>query len=385
MLDPTPSQPGPAPVLAYLVTEDWYFVSHRLPMARAAQAAGFQVHVLTNVTKHGQIIEDLGFTLHPLPWKRGRAKPLAKLALMAQVRRLYRALKPAIVHHVAAEAVVVGSLAALGMRMGRVNAFTGLGFPFVSTSRLGAAARGVMLGLFRALLGAPNSVVLVQNPDDRDLVHTLGVAPETICLIPGSGVDTDTMPVLPEPQGPVTMAFVGRLLAYKGVRNVVAAQQALHKRGVAVRLLIAGTPDPANPTSVSTEEIEAWKALPGVQVLGHVTDIRRVWAEAHVAVLPSRREGVPKSLLEAAAYGRPLIAADAPGCREITRTDVSGILVPPDDEAALTAAIERLAADADLRRRLGAGARKLVEDEFSSARVVADTAALYRRLAAVEA
>lgn len=380
MLDPTPAQGTAPPVLAYLVTEDWYFVSHRLPMARAAQAAGFQVHVLTNVTNHGRVIEDLGFTLHPLPWRRGSMNPFAVLALVRRVRRLYRRLRPALVHHVAAEAVVVGSLAALGLPMARVNAFTGLGFPFVSKSRAGALARAIMRGLFRWLLAAPDGIVLVQNPDDGALIRALGGAPE-IVMIPGSGVDTDTMQALPEPDAPITMAFVGRLLDYKGIRVVVAAQQALQRRGVPVHLLIAGTPDPANPTSVTDAEIETWKALPGVVVLGHVSDIRKVWTQAHIAVLPSRREGIPKSLLEAAAYGRPLIAADAPGCREIAHPEVSGLLVPPDDAPALAAAIERLATDATLRRRLGAGARGLVERDYSSTRIVADTTALYRRLA----
>lgn len=369
-----------APALAYLVSEDWYFMSHRLPMAQAAQKAGYRVHVLTHVTAHGRAIEALGFTLHPLPWRRGGMNPLRLLALAARVRRLYRKIAPALVHHVSMEGVVVGSLAAAGLPMARVNGLNGLGFPFVSRSRGGALARGAMRLLLRALLTTRYGTVLVQNPDDRALVEALGVEPERITLIPGSGVDIARLRPLPEPAGPVTLAFVGRLLDYKGIRTVVAAQQKLETRGRPVRLLIAGTPDPANPTSVPADEIETWRRLPDIAVLGHVDDIRTVWAEAHVAVLPSRREGIPKTLLEAAACGRPLIAADAPGCREVVRHGITGLLVPPDNTAALVKAIDRLAADPLLRYRLGRAARDLVEREFSDRRVAAEVIALYRKL-----
>ena len=153
--------------------------------------------------------------------------------------------------------------------------------------------------------GSRNRWAEIVHPDDREAMCKLGVAPAQVHLIPGSGVDTDTIKPLPEPDGDVTAAFVGRLLDDKGVRPLVEAQALLTGHGETVRLLIAGDRDPANPASIPAEEVESWKRRPGVELLGHVTGIEKVWARAHIAVLPSRREGLPKSLLEAAAFGRP--------------------------------------------------------------------------------
>jgi glycosyltransferase involved in cell wall biosynthesis len=178
----------------------------------------------------------------------------------------------------------------------------------------------------------------------------------------------------------VTVAFVGRLLEDKGLRSLIAAHDLLTQRGVPVRLLIAGQGDPANPASIPDAEIASWKRKPYIQVLGHVTDIGTVWAGAHIAVLPSRREGLPKSLLEAAACGRPIVATDVPGCREITRAGVNGLLVPPDDPAALADAIGQLVRDPALRRRFGEAGRRLVMEEFSSDRIGRQTVALYDHL-----
>jgi glycosyltransferase involved in cell wall biosynthesis len=223
--------------------------------------------------------------------------------------------------------------------------------------------------------------VLVQNRDDQATLLKLGIAPGRISLIPGSGVDTERLIPLPEPSGPPTAAFVGRLLEGKGLLTLLAAHARLIERGQPVRLLIAGEPDPANPASVSPALLKQWAGQPGVELLGHVPDVRRVWSVAHVAVLPSRGgEGLPLSLLEAAACGRPLVATDSPGCREIARAGVNAILVPVDDVEALAAALARLAADAGLRARYGAASRHLAETEFSGARIGRDIVALYRRL-----
>jgi glycosyltransferase involved in cell wall biosynthesis len=368
------------PVLVYLVTEDWYFISHRLPMALAAQRAGYQVHVATRVKAHGAEIQARGFTLHPLDWQRGSTNPLKVASIVRQVRDLYRRLKPDIAHHVALQPAVIGSMAATGLPLVRLNALAGLGFVFTSRNPSALLMRPVLTALVRMLFNSPLSAVLVQNPDDREAVHALGVAPQRVHLIPGSGVDTDAIKALPEPDGEVTAAFVGRLLDDKGVRPLIEAQALMRQQGESVRLLIAGDRDPANPASIPAEEVEDWRRRPGVELLGHVSGIEKVWGRAHIAVLPSRREGLPKSLLEAAAFGRPIVATDVPGCREIARHDVNAFLVPPDDPVALADAIAVLARDPALRSRLGAAGRALVEAEFSSVRIGTDIVALYDSL-----
>jgi glycosyltransferase involved in cell wall biosynthesis len=372
--------PMPTPRLLYLVTEDWYFVSHRLPMARAAREAGFEVHVATRVVGHGQAIAREGFALHPLDWKRGSTNPLAMWNSVRAVRTLYRVVRPDLVHHVALQPAIVGSMAALGLPIAVISAVTGLGATFTAETSWARIVRGVMSGLMRWLFNRPDSTVLVQNPDDQAALAALGVSPERIVRIPGSGVDTERLAPLPEPPGPPVAAFVGRLLETKGVPTLMQAYALLAERGSLLRLLIAGDPDPANATSVKPALLAQWRERPGVEFLGHVPDIRTVWEQAHIAVLPSRGgEGLPLSLLEAAACGRPIVATDVPGSREVARAGVNAILVPADDPGALAEALSRLAADPDLRARYGAASRRLAETEFSSARIGREIVALYRR------
>jgi glycosyltransferase involved in cell wall biosynthesis len=376
-----PHRHGP-PRLLYVITEDWFFLSHRLPMARAAKAAGFDVHVATNVTAGAAAIEREGFILHPVRFARGALSPIAALTTIRALRRLYRNLAPTLVHHVALQATLLGSAAALGLNISRVNAITGLGYAFVADSLKARLVRGVIARLLRALVEREHSIALVQNPDDRALLERLGVGAERIVLIPGSGVDVVRFRPMPEPAGPVTLGFAGRLLDDKGVRVLVAAHRLLRQKGLPIGLLIAGTPDPANPASVSETEAQAWAREPGITCLGQVEDIAALWANAHIAVLPSRREGLPMSLLEAAACGRPMVATDVPGCREIAIPGQTGLLVPPDDPQALATAIASLAQAPTLRARFGTAARRLTEERFSADAVGRAAAELYLRIAA---
>ena len=368
------------PRLIYLISEDWYFVSHRLPMARAARDAGYDVHVVTRVVDCGPQIEREGFVLHPIPWSRGSLHPMRAIETVRAVRGLYRKLKPDIVHHVALVPSLIGSMAAWGLPIVKLNALAGLGYIFSSGSPKARLLRPLATSVLRTLLSRPDSFVLVQNPDDEAVMTKLGIARDRIATIAGSGVDTEALRPMPEPEGPFTVGFVGRLLEDKGVAVTVRAHERLRKRGLALRTLLAGAPDPANPASIPSRTLDEWRNSEGLELLGHVSDPASVWARAHIAVLLSRREGLPKSLLEAAACGRPLIATDVPGCREVARPGVNAVLIPIDDDLALADAIDTLAQDAELRARLGAASRTLVEREFSSARIGAEIVALYRKL-----
>ena len=369
-----------SPRLLYVVTEDWYFLSHRLPMARAARTAGFEVHVATRVVDGADSIRSEGFVLHHVPFARGKISPLTTLCTIAALRRIERQIAPAVSHHVALQASILGSLAAIGRPSARINALTGFGHTFISNTPQTRVLRRLIGILLRTLVNRPNTLALVQNPDDREDLLALGIDRDRITLIPGSGVDTDALRPQPEVAGPPTVAFVGRLLEDKGIRTLVDAHRLLRRSGSNVELLIAGTPDPANPASVSTQEVEQFDREPGITILGHVNDISALWARAHIAVLPSRREGLPKSLLEAAACGRPLVATDVPGCREIVLPDETGLLVPVDDAPSLASAIGKLASSPELRVRYGAAARRLVVDRFAADKIGRETVELYRRL-----
>ena len=373
------------PKLLYLVTEDWYVLSHRLPMARAAQVAGFDVHVATRVVDGRARLEAEGFTVHALDWSRRDFDPQRLLGPVRQVRRLLAQLQPSVLHTIALKPALIGSLAATGWRkLAVITSINGLGSSYLARGFSGAVRRNALRAALAVLLRRARTIAVVQNPEDHAALLALGLAEGRLRLVPGSGVDTDWLRVLPEPAGPVTLAYVGRMLADKGLRSLMAAHRLLRARGETVQLLLAGTPDPDNPTSIPLAELEGWAREPGVAWLGHVTDVATVWARAHIAVLPSRREGLPLSLLEAAACGRPLIASNVPGCREIVRPGETGLLVPFDDTPALASAIESMANSAEQRTRMGAAARKLAVERFSAAAIGRQTADLYRSLVNVK-
>ena len=374
--------------LIFLVTEDWYFWSHRLPMARAAQQAGFDVAVAARVVAHGERIKAAGFRLHPLRWRREELGLWPNLAAVLEIYRLYRRERPFLVHHVAHKAVVLGGVAALLARVPRVVSFiAGVGYMGTSQSRHARLFGAVARALWPPLLLRANCRVIVQNDEDSAAIAALRPsAAARIVVIRGSGVDLDHFSPLPEPPAPpVTAAYVGRMIAIKGVATLVEAQQRLWREGVALRLLLVGAPDPANPTSFDAPQLQAWDRLPGVSWCGHRDDVREIWAAAHIAVLASfGGEGVPKTLLEAAAIGRAMVATDVPGTRDIARQGVNAILVPPGDPAVLAAALKQLADETEHRHDFAQASHALVAAQFSEAAVITATVALYRSLAAAD-
>ena len=370
-----------APRLLYVVTEDWYFLSHRLPMARAAKMAGYEVHVATRLNSGKAAIEAEGFTPHALSWRRGSLSLSHSFGGVMELRRLLREIRPDILHNIALKPVLLGSVAAFGSSdIAVVNSLTGLGTLFIGEARVSGTTRKLVRLALQGLLKGKRSKTVVQNPDDRAFVLDLGVPPENIVLIPGSGVDTDYFTPLPEPPPPVTAAYVGRMLADKGVFTLIDAMSRLQAKGTKLQLLLAGDCDKENPGSLAPEQLREFANTIGINWLGHVADIRDVWRRAHFAVLASRREGLPKSLLEAAACGRAMVATDAPGCREIAIEGETALTVPIDDAPALADAMAKLAGDAALRQRFGKRARALVEEKFSAAAIGRQIVGLYNEV-----
>ena len=373
------------PKLLFLVTEDWYFWSHRLPVARAARAVGFAVVVATRVRAHGDRIRKEGFALRPLAWHRRGDGLLGAGRAIAEIAQLYRAERPDLVHHVALKPVLFGGIA---RRLGFAgspdapavtDSIMGLGSGFSSTS-FAARLRRPALGIgLRLAAGRHRGWVVVQNPEDRAALVRLGIEPERITMIRGSGVDLSRFLSIPDPRtATVTVALVSRMLREKGVLDAVAAIRLLQSRGVPVKLLLAGPTDLDNRGSLTTDCLSALAAEPAVDWLGPVADVREVWRRAAIAVLPSTYgEGVPKALLEAAACARPIVATDVPGCREVVRAGETGILVAPRDVEGLAAAIAALAADPARRSAMGRAGRALIEAEFREDIVVRETLAVY--------
>ncbi len=372
------------PKLLFTDGDDGFFLSHRMAVARAALDAGFDVAVACPVAAHGDAIRAQGVRVLPVPMKRGRVAPLSDLRALAALWRVYRVERPDLVHHVAMKPVLFGGAAARFAGVpASVGALTGLGYAFSSSDPRARLLRPLLRGALRWVLGARGSLCLTQNPDDSAFIAGLGVDRRRIAVIPGSGVDTARFAPTPEPDGPIRVAMVSRMLWDKGVGEFVAAARLARPRDPDLRFVLVGAPDESNPAAVPAARLEAWRGEGLVEWRGRSADIAAVWRESHIAVLPSYYgEGLPKSLLEAAACGRPIVAADAPGSREIARDGETALLVPPRDADALAGAVLRLAGDAALRARLGAAGRALVEREFSEARIAAETLALWRRLLA---
>lgn len=372
-----------SPRLLFVVTEDWYFASHRLDLARAARAAGFDVAVATRVDAWGERISREGLALFPLRYmRRSNRRPWIELRAVAELTSLYREWRPSIVHHVAAKPIIYGGIAARRAKVPAVvSAIAGMGYVFSSPSMTARAMRPAMVAAYRAALHHPNARLIVQNPEDEAAVVAQGIAAAAqVRRIRGSGVDPAVFAPSTEPDGPPVIMLVGRMLQDKGVREFVGAARILHKRGIRARCVLVGEPDDENPASIARAELSRWHAEGVVEWWGHRTDMPAVLAMANVVCLPSYREGLPKVLLEAAACGRAMIATDVPGCREIAIENQTALLVPPRDAGALASAMITLAADTGVRQSFGSRARELVENHFSTEHVNRQTIALYREL-----
>lgn len=370
------------PKLLFLVTEDWYFASHRLVLATEAKRHGYNVVVATRVEKHRDRILSAGLKLIPITMVRNGRNPWTEFLSICELVRIYRSERPDLVHHVALKPVVYGSLAARISGVPRVvNAIAGMGFVFASQSWKARILRPVLKCSMRILLNRPNTRIILQNPDDFSMLVEAGIAdPERTDLILGSGVDVEQFRPFPDPGGEtmVMVMMVSRMLWDKGVGEFVEAARLVKSEGRRARFVLVGDSDTENPGTVPRARLKAWNDEGTVEWWGHRNDMPAVLAQSHIVCLPSfYREGVPKSLIEAASCGRPIVTTDSPGCREIVKDGENGFLVPVRDSAALAVAVRKLVDDPHLRRRFGARGRELVIERFSLEKVVTDTLSVY--------
>lgn len=371
--------------LMFVVNNPAFFMSHRVPVALAAQRAGYDVHVATMDGPAVADIQALGMTHHAIPMTRSGKHPLQELGTLLALVRLFRRVRPDVVHLVTIKPVLYGGIAARLARVrGMVAAISGLGFVFLSNSLKMRLVRSVVARLYRIALGHPNSRVIFQNANDRDLLKSLGAVRDAqVVMIRGAGVDLDAYRALPEPPAPpVVVTMVARLLRDKGVQEFVQAAGLLRQRGLPVTMQLVGGVDAGNPASATQSEVDAWQRDGAVQALGERSDVAALYAASHIAVLPSYREGLPKSLIEAAACARAVVTTDVPGCRDAIEAGETGLLVPVRDAQALADAIARLAEDPALRQAMGLAGRALAEREFNIERVASIHVALYDALSA---
>lgn len=352
-----------------LVTEDWFALSHFRPLIAALRETAHEVVIATRSSGRVSELATLGARVTPFDFRRSSLQPLEQAATVARLARLIAAERPDVVHVIAMQPMVLASLALRFVRVPRiVMHLTGLGFLAISDSR---SARYIRPAAFAALAGVlrrSNAWLLAENPDDVAYMAENGADPgERVTILGGAGIDTDAFPAEPPPANdPPVAAFVGRMIRSKGLDTLIGAQRQLKARAVPLSIDLYGNSDIDNPDAIPPSEIERWQAEGLVAWHGHVSDIRAVWRASDIAVLPAlTREGMPRSVLEAAAAARPLVVTDVPGCRHFVRDAVEGLVVPPGDCAALAEALARLAGDGALRQRFGAAARQRVLAGFT--------------------
>jgi glycosyltransferase involved in cell wall biosynthesis len=365
--------------LVYVITEDWFFASHFLDRAKAAVGKGYKVSVITRCRETAREFQEYGFAPINIEFSRRGLNPITELITIFQLRTILKRIRPDIVHNVALKPVVLGSLAAqfAGVR-NIVNAPVGMGYVFTSEENKARILRPIVKALIRYSLGRQARRVIIENNDDfKNLVAGGFAKNDSIALIKGAGVDTEKFDYKPEPDGQVRVIMVSRLLRDKGVQEFADAAKLVKARENNVQFVLIGDVDDGNPTSLTAEQLTELRRSRDVTWLGARTDINELLAASHIACLPSYREGLPKSLIEAASAGRPIVTTDVPGCREVVTHMVNGLLVQPRDVTALASAIEKLLNDPKLRQSMGKENRSKAESEYANEIIIAQTHSVY--------
>jgi len=343
---------------------------------------GYEVWVMAPESPKKADLLKAGIRFYPLPMSRQGMNPWYELQTLFALYRSLREIQPSLVHLITMKPVLYGGMACRLARIpGVVSALSGLGSVFISGG-WGARQREALVGWgMRLALAHRNQCALFQNPDDLNLFVSRGwVKPARTALIKGSGVDPVQFPLVAEQAGPPVVCFLSRLLKDKGLLEFVAAAREVKSLHPETRFVLVGSIDPGNPSSASEAEVHSWVEEGVVESWGFRQDVAAILARCHLLCLPSYREGVPRVLIEGAATGRALVTTDTPGCREIVKSGLNGLLVPVRDSAALAKAILRLIEDTNLRQAMGCAGRKLFEVEFTIQRVVEQTLQIYRDL-----
>lgn len=369
--------------LLFVLNNSKYFISHRLPIAVEAKKRGYEVHIACPDEDSNQIFKKAGIIYHHIPLSRRGMNPFAELGSIFALSRLFKRLKPDLVHLVTIKPYLYGGIAARLSRVSSVvSAVAGLGTLFVSDNPKARIIRLILLPLYKYAFGHPNQAIIFQNKHDQSmLADWSGFVPLKAILIKGSGVEVEKYQQICEPTGTPIITFAARLLKEKGVAEFIEAAKILRKRGLGVNFWVAGDIDVGNPKTITEAELNCWKNEEVVTFLGFRNDIPNLYSKSNIICMPSYYgEGLPKSLIEAAACGRAVITADVPGCRDAIIPNKTGLLVTAKDSESLANAIQKLIRDPVLRKKMGEEGRKFAEAEFHIDKVVDRHMRIYQAL-----
>lgn len=370
--------------LLYFVSEDWYFCTHRLPLAKEALAAGYEVFLITCVSYCQKQIEEAGIKLIPLHhFNRSSGNLKTEFLTLKELNQIYKNIAPDLVHHVAMKPVIYGSLIAWLNKIPRIiNAFGGLGHLFTHPNLKTRVLREGIQIILKILLNRPTSTLILQNGDDAKLLLDRQVIKKDhLVIIKGAGVNTQLFsfqeePKINEKKGPI-VSFVSRMLKDKGILELIEAIRILKSQHLKAQFHFWGDIDPLNPSSITCHDLNNWQEEGLITWHGPTKEIAPAYHKSHLIVLPSYREGLPKTLLEAASCGRAIIATDVPGCREIIQNKKNGLLVPARNSEALAEALQELITNPSLRKKMGKQGRQMVESHFREEKINQQTLQLY--------
>jgi len=368
--------------LLFIVNTDWFFLSHRLPIAKEAINQGYEVHIATTITNNLNLLKENGLIVHPLKLHRSRTSLMSIIAEFKEIFDIIRFVVPSIVHLVTIKPVLLGGIASRLLNIPAVvYAVSGLGYVFLKKGVISFFKRKIVIYLYRLAFRHKNKCVIFQNMDDQLLLTRLSfLSSNEVELINGSGVDLSVFTQQPFNTGVPIIILAARLLKDKGVQEFVDAAKLVNHNNNRARFILVGEPDLHNPASLQQHELDHWESEGTIEIWGYREDMEKVISLSTIVVLPSYREGFPKILIEAAACGRPIVTTDVPGCRDAIEKDITGIIVPARDYVELARKISFLLDNPILCRKMGNAGRARAEKFYDINKVVKKHIKIYEDL-----
>ena len=367
--------------LLFVVNVDWFFISHRLIIAEEAMKKGFEVFVACKDTGRSHEITDKGIEFIDLPFSRSGINPISEFSVLIKFYKIYNEIKPDIVHHITLKPIIYGTLISRLFKVkGIVNAVSGLGYNFTADRK--GLVQKIMIRLLKIGFKRNNLTIIFQNDDDKKAFYDLGIISDSniVVKIKGSGVDIVKFPQSQLPSFDlIKILFPTRMLWDKGVKELRISSEILkEKYKDKVQIILCGLADEDNKAGVSPSYLEDWQDGKCVKWIGYQKDMVKVYQDSHIVVLPSYREGMPKTLIEACAIGRAIVTTDAIGCKECVDDGINGLKVPVYSTVELAKAIEKLIVNYKLIQEMGKNSRNKAEQEFNVLGVIDKHLDIYR-------
>ena len=370
--------------ILFVINVDWFFLSHRLPIAIKALNEGYEVHIATKITDKAEEIKSYGLILHNLNISRGDFSFFQSLKTLIQLIQIFKKIRPQLVHLVTIKPIILGGIAARMTNVkGVIAAISGLGYIFINKGLIATVRRVFIKRLYQFSLNHQNLRIICQNDNDLQIIREItGLNKDTFSMISGSGVPLEKFKFIKDTNEIPNIMMASRLLIDKGVIEFSKAAKILKEKNVTANFILVGEPDLENPSSIHYSQIKEWREEGIIDCWGHRDDMHEVLPLASIVVLPSYREGFPKILIEAAACGRAVVTTDVPGCRDAIYNQITGLLVPAKDTNALANAIEKLVSNKEWRRTMGNEGRIMAEEKFDENIVITKHLEIYDLLLA---